>query len=123
MFVTLTMSITACGNNIKKQVIGKWKVVEVGMDKNNSPKEKNIGVELQNMLLGVVFQKGSTIEFTDKDKVLIMMNSVDYSWLDDKKIEIKADQNQTLAFEVRLKDDKMSFIGQNGIIINFERVK
>lgn len=108
----------------ENQMMGKWQVIEVGMDKDNPPQKGNKLAELQNQLITMAFPKGSNIEFLKDNKVIIGINSTKYTLLDKDRIEIGESKsgNAPAVFNIYVNGDKMSLVA-NGMVINLEKVK
>ena len=66
------------------------------------------------MLINVVFEPDSIIEFINKEKVNIMMNSINYEWIEKDKIQIGDDDDEDapILFDVTIDEDSMIFDNQ-----------
>jgi hypothetical protein len=114
LFIVLSLSVsffTGCSSGgYSKKVIGKWKVDDLEFKEVSD----DMFTGLQQMLIGIVFEPDSTIEFINKEKVNIMMNSVNYEWLEEDKLQIGDDDDgdTPLFFDVTIDKESMTFDNQ-----------
>ncbi len=123
LFITITFNLTGCGNNPKKDIIGKWKVVSCEVDPSVKTDESNMFEALQCVSLSLLFNTGSTVEFVNKEKVSLMSISANYKWINDNKMEIilNSSEANSMAFDVTIKGNQL--ILKNSMTITLEKVK
>ncbi|HZJ57908.1 MAG TPA: hypothetical protein VFD89_06665 [Clostridia bacterium] len=107
-FAPLLMGCSSGG--YAKEIIGEWKVDDLKF-KNDSD---DMIADLQKMLIGIVFEPDSIIEFINKEKVSLMMNSVNYNWIEEGKLQIGDEDggDTPLFFDVTIDSDDMTFDNQ-----------
>lgn len=107
-FAPLLMGCSSGG--YAKEIIGEWKVDDLKF-KNDSD---DMIADLQKMIIGIVFEPDSIIEFINKEKVSLMMNSVNYNWIEEGKLQIGDEDggDTPLFFDVTIDSDDMTFDNQ-----------
>ncbi|NLJ66750.1 MAG: hypothetical protein GX340_05495 [Clostridiales bacterium] len=114
LFIILTLLVsvfTGCSSgSYSKKILGKWKVDDLEFKKTSD----DMFTGLQKMLINVVFEPDSIIEFINKEKVNIMMNSINYEWIEKDKIQIGDDDDEDapILFDVTIDEDSMIFDNQ-----------
>lgn len=109
--VLLAVLLSGCGRaNIRKDILGKWVITKYEWIGSN----KSMMDSLQDMLMSTLFSEGSEIEFINKNKMSLMMNSVGYEWIDENKLEIGSDgtTGDAILFDVSMDHDSMFFENQ-----------
>jgi hypothetical protein len=114
LFIILALLVsffTGCSSgSYSKKILGKWKVDDLEFKKTSD----DMFTGLQKMLINVVFEPDSIIEFINKEKVNIMMNSINYEWIEKDKIQIGDDDDEDapILFDVTIDEDSMIFDNQ-----------
>lgn len=104
--VAILSGCSSAGKKGRNDILGTWTV-----SKFEEQNASNVILSLQAGLLGMLFSPGNTIEFINHNKVTIMMNSMEYQWLDKNKIQLGSDEggDAPIAFDVEINKDIMIF--------------
>ncbi|ADU28680.1 hypothetical protein [Evansella cellulosilytica] len=106
LFLFIVSMMVGCSEAKSQQaIIGKWAIT----DFNEKETDADLGMlgNLQNSIFRMAFAPGTVIEFINEERMSIGVNSIDYKWVSDSKLEMGPSTDEAILFDVTLDDTNL----------------